>query len=207
MRKVEIKENFRLRLRGRWLVLIDWANVYRWKDSLRDEIDPAKMWQWLEGYPEIEEVRLYFGQDQNEKSAQFLDQMKELGYRVVSKPVKYLRTLTETGDYVAQRKCDFDLEIGLDCWENLNSFDGFIVFSGDGDFATLYSRLLKIGKRVIVIFAPDHLGKEVWVLKGRAGLYLCSVKLLGVTRKNIPRTRKPRGVIGLSIAKKRRKSR
>lgn len=207
MKKQEKGEQFRLRLRGCWMVLIDWANVYRWADSVGSEMDAGKIKRFLESYPEIIEQRLYFGKDNNEKSSQFLHQMSELGYRVISKPVKYLRTLTETGEYVAQRKCDFDLEIGLDCWENLDRFDGFIIFSGDGDFATLYSRLLAIGKRVIVVFAPDHLGKEVWALKGKRGLYLCSVGLLEVKGKNIPRTRKSRGVIKSSLAKKRRKSR
>ena len=32
-----------------------------------------------------------------------------------------------------KRKCDFDLEIGLDCFEGLEKYDGFIFFSGDGD--------------------------------------------------------------------------
>lgn len=47
-----------------------------------------------------------------------------------------------------KRKCDFDLEIGLDCFEMLDDYDGFIFFTGDGDMATLYERLVKRDKQL-----------------------------------------------------------
>jgi len=70
-------QKFKLKLKGKTAVFIDWANVYNWKSSLK-KIENNKIIAW-------------------------------------------------------KRKCDFDLEIGLDCFEGLEKYDGFIFFSGDGD--------------------------------------------------------------------------
>jgi len=59
---------------------------------------------------------------------------------------------------------------------DLDKFNSFIFFSGDGDFATLYQRLIRRKKQVIVVFAQGRLGKEVRFLK--KGIYLCVVKKL-----------------------------
>ena len=131
-----------LRLKGQVAVFIDWANVYNWKTSLKKEIDPKALFKYLKNYPQIKEINFYFGTDSHPASRQFLKEIKSIGYRVVTKPVKYL-PIKDGGILIWRRKCDFDLEIGLDCFEKLNQFDGFIFFSGDGDFATLYRRLIK----------------------------------------------------------------
>ncbi|MFN4213143.1 MAG: NYN domain-containing protein, partial [Microgenomates group bacterium] len=52
-----------------------------------------------------------------------------------------------------------------DCFERLGNYDGFIFFTGDGDFATLYERLIKRKKQIIVVYARNKLGREVWALK------------------------------------------
>ena len=58
------------------------------------------------------------------------------------------------------------MEIGIKTHELLNKdIQGFIFFSGDGDFEPLYQLLIKLKKQVIVIYAHGHLGKEVWQLK------------------------------------------
>ncbi len=86
---------------------------------------------------------------------------------------------------VLKRKCDFDVEITRDAFNLSDKFEQIILFSGDGDFAALAEDLIKKGKKVIVVFAPGHKGKEYEPLqeelkkngKGYA-LFLCSVKRL-----------------------------
>ena len=166
----------KLNLRDKVGVYIDWANVYGWRRVLKKEVDPKKLYRYLKGYKQIKEINFYFGTDVHPKSEIFLDKVKKIGYKLITKPVKYLKIKTDKG-WVGVRKCDFDLEIGLDCFEELDKLDGFVIFSGDGDFATLYKRLIKKGKQVIVVYGHGHLGKEVWEIK--EGIYKVKLPRLG----------------------------
>jgi uncharacterized LabA/DUF88 family protein len=168
--------SFTLKLKGKTAVFIDWANVYKWKDSLKKEISLTKLYKYLINYRQIKEINFYFGTEDNLVSRKQLREAQKLGCKITTKPVKYLPFI-ENGIMLKRRKCDFDLEIGLDCFERLDKFDSFIFFSGDGDFATLYERLIKIRKQVIVIYAHGHLGREIWNMK--KGLFKRSIDRLG----------------------------
>lgn len=189
--------NFELKLKGKTLVLIDWANVYGWTKSLKKEVDPKALLGYLKTYPEIEKVNFYYGLDKNQKSEAFLTDIADMGYSVVSKEVKYIPIYLDSSHFgklarevkdslqsiaslktediekilqilsrkVLRRKCDFDMEIALDCFKDMDKYKSFIFFSGDGDFEPLYRLLGGHKKQVIVIYAPGHLGKEVWDLK------------------------------------------
>ena len=146
-----------LKLKGKTLVIVDWANIWGWQMGLT----PVKIWNYFKNYKEVLVQNFYFGLDENDKSEAYLKEVVKLGFKLISKPVKYI---------LGKRKCDFDLEIGLDCFENIDKYDSFVIMSGDGDFATLYERLLKKNKQVVVIFGKNHLGKENRLIKG---LFLC----------------------------------
>lgn len=83
---------------------------------------------------------------------------------------------------VQRRKCDFDVEISRDIYNNLENFETIIIFSGDGDYAALVENLvLTKNKKVIVVFASGHIGKEYSYLRGKLleeklnyKLFLCS---------------------------------
>jgi uncharacterized LabA/DUF88 family protein len=77
---------------------------------------------------------------------------------------------------VLRRKCDFDVEISRDVYNNLKNFETIIIFSGDGDYSALAEDLISKGKKVIVVFAPGHKGKEYEDFK--MGLFLCSANKL-----------------------------
>ncbi len=92
---------------------------------------------------------------------------------------------------VKRRKCDFDVEITKDALNNLDKFETILIFSGDGDFATLAEDLIiNKNKKVIVVFAQGHIGKEYESLRlkleelrklrhqGLGGLFICNVKKL-----------------------------
>ena len=81
-----------------------------------------------------------------------------------------------------RRKCDFDVEIARDVCNFSNDFGTLILFSGDGDYAALVEDLISKGKKIIVVFAPGHIGKEydklnqLLVEKGQKyRLFLCTV--------------------------------
>jgi len=175
----EKSTGFKLKLRGSTAIFIDWANVYNWKESLKKEVNPAKIFKYLKKYPEITEIRFYFGTDKTHPaSADFLKEMRKIGYTVITKDVKFLKVYNDEGSqFVWKRKCDLDLEIGLDAIELAESFETFIFFSGDGDFRTLYERLIKLKKQVVVVYMYGHLGREVWELKRE--LFKVALKKLG----------------------------
>lgn len=89
-----------------------------------------------------------------------------------------------------RRKCDFDVEITRDIINKASNFQTLILFSGDGDYATLVRDMIIKGKKVIVVFAPDHKGREYNDLKieiienNLSGLFLCNIKKLQIVLGN-----------------------
>lgn len=162
-----IKKTFRLLLKGRTAVYIDWANVYGWTKSLKRTVDPKKLFKYLHGYKDIKEIKFYYGTDQNPKSKQFIKSVKNVGFKLITKPVKHILIAQVNGKEIYKRKCDFDMEISLDIHSDLDKYESFIFFTGDGDFEPLYRMLSGIHKQVIVIYAHGHLGREVWEFTGK----------------------------------------
>jgi hypothetical protein len=71
------------------------------------------------------------------------------------------------GDQFLVNKCNLDVEIAVGTLESgvLARYDNFVFLSGDGDFAELYRKLIKEGKKVVVISTPAKLGKEITLLQ------------------------------------------
>lgn len=78
---------------------------------------------------------------------------------------------------VSRRKCDFDVEITRDALNLINEYDILILFSGDGDYFSLVEDLIKKGKKVILVFAKGHKGKEYDEIKNSL-FFACSVDKL-----------------------------
>jgi len=167
-----------LKLKGETIVLLDWANVYNWKKSLKREVDPRKLYKYLKSYKEIEDICFYFGKDKHKKSRAFLKDMKKISYKVTTKPVKYI-FVTQIGDQkIYRRKCDFDMEMCIDVHKALaEGVESFVFFTGDGDFEPLYKLLIGLKKQVIVVYAHGHLGREIYQIK--RGVYKCPIEKLG----------------------------
>ncbi|MBI2267990.1 MAG: NYN domain-containing protein [Candidatus Blackburnbacteria bacterium] len=204
------KSVFKLRLQGKTAVFIDWANVYGWTNRLNKEVDPRKLYRYLKSYKDIDDLYFYYGLDKHPKSKQFLRKVKQIGFDVVTKEVKYIPVSIDASHFkhitreikeslniikhletediekilqilnrkVLRRKCDFDIEIALDCFENLGKYKSFVFFSGDGDFATLYKRLIKAKKQVVVVYAPGHIGREIWEIQ--RGLFKVNIQNMGL---------------------------
>ena len=205
---------FKLKLKGKTLVVIDWANVYGWSRRLGWDIDIKKLFEYLKSYKEIYDIRFYFGKEPgNPKSESFHRKIKNIGYTLISKEVKWVPVEIDTNYFkksikialskqglkqgffekffeqlqkdrnLKRRKCDFDCEIAIDVMKRLNEFDCLILFSGDGDYAALMQEIIKCGKQAIVIAFKNALGKEYRKIK--RGLYICSIKKFNETIKRL----------------------
>jgi len=79
------------KLKGKTLVIIDWANVYGWFEKLKWEIDPKRLYKYLKKYREIKDIRFYFGVEKgNKKSEKFQQDIKRIGYTLISKELKWV---------------------------------------------------------------------------------------------------------------------
>ena len=246
---IQYQENFKFQLCGKTLVIIDWANVYGWFETLGWEIDPKKLFDYLSTYPEIYDKRLYHGVEVgNTRSEKFKSDVETIGFSHNSKEVKWvpvslnrshfkkiikelfdvldgikktnseiatklyelkgkiekqlalsseqdsvysmieeldseLKKLNQNIDNlqknlsepVLRRKCDFDVEIARDVFNMSATFDHLVLFSGDGDYVALVDDLISKGKKVILVFAPEHKGREYIPQKG---LFMCTVNNL-----------------------------
>lgn len=167
-----------LKLTNKTFVFIDYGNVYGWNSSLKKPIDTKKIFNYLKSYPQIKSINFYYGIDSHPKSLKFLNKIKKIGFNLITKPVKYITLGKINGNVIKKRKCDFDIEICMDVLLNLNRFDSYIFFSGDGDFAPLYQYLINQQKQVIVVYTKNHIGKEIWEIK--KGLFKIQFVQLGL---------------------------
>ncbi|MEM3112598.1 MAG: NYN domain-containing protein [Candidatus Anstonellales archaeon] len=128
---------------------------------------------------EVQKVSFYYGTDKHPKSLSFLEKIRKIGYRLVTKPVKYIYIGEIEGKQILKRKCDFDMEICIDVHRAIEQgIESYIFFTGDGDFEPLYKFLIAKGKQVIVIYSKGHLGREVWEIK--RGLFKVQLTHLGL---------------------------
>lgn len=85
--------------------------------------------------------------------------------------------MNKKGEYfIEDRKCNFDVEIGvdmlLDC--ERNSAETFVLWSGDSDFADSVEKLISAGKRVILFATANRIARELNELK-RSGLEIFDI--------------------------------
>lgn len=261
-------KKFKLKIKKRTLLIVDWSNVYNWKNSLGWEICPQKLYHFFDR-PKIIDRRLYHGVEIGQpKSEQFKVDMEDLGYNVVSKAVKWPPVSLEKSHFkniikklfnaldevkntntdlatklyelskkverlpkisigrggasfslsnerelkeiyemieemdadllnlnidiedlqeilkvpVQRRKCDFDVEIARDVLNKIDDYDTLLLFSGDGDYFALAEDLIAKNKKVILVFAEGHKGKEYNTLSGSL-FFSCPVDYLEYSLK------------------------
>lgn len=171
-------------LKGKTLVLIDWANVFHAQYKNRWNVDTRRLFALFKDHQEIREIILFHGTDQHAKSEFFLKEQAAIGYRIVTKAVKKVPVTTDhEGNLLAKpilrRKCDFDVEIAKEILLNLDQFQSFILVSGDGDYAPIFDVLRERRKQAILIFPQGGLGREYLEHEQRKrAIFLCSLERL-----------------------------
>ncbi len=87
------------------------------------------------------------------------------------------RNMNKKGEYyIEDRKCNFDVEIGVDMLLDYekNGTETFVLWSGDSDFADPLERLLKAGKKVVLFGTAGRISRELNALK-EAGLRIFDI--------------------------------
>lgn len=96
--------------------------------------------------------------------------------------VEYLnnkfREMNQKGIYFIQdRKCNFDVEIGIDMEVDQirNNISTFVLWSGDSDFAEPIEKLLNNGKKVVLFATARRVASELNNLRAN-GLYIFDIQ-------------------------------
>ncbi|MBI4272975.1 NYN domain-containing protein [Candidatus Uhrbacteria bacterium] len=170
-------ESIRRAMKGRVFVAIDAANLERsvqdmWvnpKDitdvlrknsasDLRYRVDYKKIKEFFQKEGSVEEIKFYTPDFQTVGHRKFLSFLSNLTYRLNTKPLKNYADHTPE---LPHRKANFDVEIAVDAVFRLQSYDTFILFSGDCDFEYLIKFLRGQGKIVIIFSRAGHIAKEL----------------------------------------------
>jgi uncharacterized LabA/DUF88 family protein len=145
-------------IKNKAAVFIDAANIFYSERTLGWRIDFRRLVQYLRQEAPIAGLYYYTGiVEQNERQRAFLRKIESFGYVVTAKEVKMIRS--RNGSEVA--KGSLDIELALDAYIQRDSYDTFILFSGDSDFAYLLEVLKQSGKNVIVVSTRGHISKDL----------------------------------------------
>ena len=173
MNKAEIKKFLDLLSKtiDKNIVIVDFANVDRWQDSLGWPVSISKLGQLNKYISQGKKYlrRFYYGEDYGQKdrskillpwSEKILKQAQFSGFEIVSKRVKYIPDEKYETGYI--KKCNLDIEMAVDLIRERDNYDTAIIFSGDGDMAYVCEYLHREFNKTIYIFgARDHIGKEL----------------------------------------------
>lgn len=155
----------------RTLVIIDFANVEKWKHSLGWRIGIQELANLVKSFSKGQRYlrRFYYGADYGKRensteldpwSKGILDRAKMNGLDVVSKRVKYIHSADNVHGF--EKKCDLDVEMAIDLIKEEKNYDTIVLFSGDGDLAYALTYMYEtFNKEVYVFGARDHIGREM----------------------------------------------
>lgn len=155
----------------RTIVIIDFSNVERWKDSLGWSVGIKELGQLTKKLSSGSKFlrRFYYGSDYGPKesgtklqawSKGMLELANMSGFDVVTKRVKYMPDETAPGGF--RVKCDLDVEMTVDLIKDRDKYDTIIVFSGDGDLAYALKYLHEAYDKECYSFgARNHVGREL----------------------------------------------
>ena len=87
--------------------------------------------------------------------------LEKLDKGVVENFLQGIDTLDQSERYLELKKCNLDIEIALDIFQNLDLYDGYILFSGDGDFESIIKLARAEEKHVTVVTLRKFLAGEL----------------------------------------------
>lgn len=147
-------------VKGVLYVFIDASNIYHSQNELGWRIDFEKLREYFDKNSKLGRIYYYTAYDpEYEKQRKFLDFLEIIGYAVRKKKVKFIRDSNhEEGGF---HKGNLDVELTIDAVHNRDSFQSFVLFSGDSDFEGLIAYMKAYKKNCIVISTKKHVSIEL----------------------------------------------
>jgi uncharacterized LabA/DUF88 family protein len=140
-------------------VFVDGSNFfYLQKDCLRWWIDPKKLLRWIGEQGEVVDATYYASVDPtNEGQNSYIKALCHMGFRVESKVIK---TYTQA-DGTQRHKANLDIEIVVDMFNTIDSYDEAVLVSGDADFSRPLQILRARGKHFMVLSTKGFVASEI----------------------------------------------
>ncbi len=95
---------FKLIIKGKAIVLIDWANIRNQQEKLGWEVDLNLLYKWISSHEEVEKIQFFYGHRNTEKSREFLEKVASFGYEVITKEVKYMDLVLDNSSFKKKAK-------------------------------------------------------------------------------------------------------
>jgi uncharacterized LabA/DUF88 family protein len=145
-------------------VFVDGSNFfYLQKDCLRWWIDPKKLLKWIATQGQVVDATYYASVDpSNEAQNSYIKALCHMGFRVESKIIK---SYTQT-DGSQKHKANLDVEIVLDMFNTIDSYDEAMLVSGDADFMRPLQILRARGKHFSVLSTKGFVASEIRQIAG-----------------------------------------
>ena len=148
-------------------VFLDGANFFfMQKQALSWFADPKKILDYIGTEGDIVDAFYYIGQDTPPEAKQqsYLDALPLMGYSLITKPIK---TQYDAKTGANNKKANLDIEIVLDMFNTIDSYDKAVLISGDGNFERALTLLRAKGKQFTVIATDKFIAKELRNVAGR----------------------------------------
>ncbi|HSW98289.1 MAG TPA: NYN domain-containing protein [Candidatus Saccharimonadales bacterium] len=157
--------------RDRTIVIVDFANVDKWKNSLGWSVGIQELANLIKNISYGKQFlrRFYYGENYGPQestatllpwSKSILEKARMNRFELVTKRVKYIHSADNVHGY--EMKCDLDVEMAVDLIRERDNYDSIFIFSGDGDLAYVLQYLhSQYGKEAYVFGARGHFGKEI----------------------------------------------
>ncbi|MCX7589402.1 MAG: NYN domain-containing protein [Patescibacteria group bacterium] len=157
IKKIDILSLFKKHAKGKTAVFIDAANILYSQQSLGWEIDYKKLYQFFKKNCQLTIMNFYYANiSKNEGQKRFFQMLKDTGFFIRTKPVKYIKTPKGV-----IKKGNLDVELTFDTITQINKFKTYILLSGDSDFEIILNYLKNKNKKVIVISTKGHISIEL----------------------------------------------
>lgn len=107
--------------------------------------------------------------------------MASVGFAIVTKPVKHYYN----DDGTTSAKANLDIEIVMDMFSTIDTYDMAVLVSGDSDFERALQMLRARGKKFKVFSTAACIAKEI--------RYICGMHFIDFTdiREQVEKTAKP----------------
>ncbi|MFA6485742.1 MAG: NYN domain-containing protein [Candidatus Magasanikbacteria bacterium] len=148
-------------VKGKTAVFIDSANIYFSQKTMGWRVDFKKLLEYFKRETNLYRIGFYGAiNPDNPKERKFHDFLEIIGYVVRHKEIKFIKD-EKDGERGGHHKGNVDVDIAIDAVHFRDSYDTFILLSGDGDFESLIKYLKSFNKRCIVISASGHVAFEL----------------------------------------------
>lgn len=138
------------------------------------DLDYQKLFNWLYQKKNVTKMYIYAGIENGDiAKEEHFTKLKKLGFTTKTKKVMAYKQQPKTRDiscpncsntfkktfYINDRKkanCDADMTLDI-CKDTIRKkCDGILVFSGDGDFVSIYKYVSKELHKPVTVFAPSN---------------------------------------------------